>query len=118
MTSYVLCFNLIKLDHSNDYAQLKMKGCISINNATKLRQLNNDDITYLRTLMCLYICHASTNKTNPNAINLVIKHVSSSEWNQTPLRSRMKKSHLCKTFHKRGTAFTKGETHYIKVPVN
>ncbi len=35
MTSGVLCSNLINLDHSNDYAQLKEKAWIGIYNTPK-----------------------------------------------------------------------------------
>ncbi len=43
----LLCSNLINLDHSNDYAKLKKKGCIGINNVPKLRKLHNSDIIFL-----------------------------------------------------------------------
>ena len=46
MATRVICSGPIDLDHSNDHVKLTEKGCIGINNASKLRKLNTADVIF------------------------------------------------------------------------
>lgn len=90
MASCVICSDAIDLDHSTDYAKLTNKGCIGINNASKLRKLNIPDIVFSEDTDTFVHKSCRSKHNNSNAIKVAAKREASSGSDPKPLRSGTK----------------------------
>ena len=87
MATCVICSGPIDLDYSNDHVKLTEKGCIGINNASKLRKLNTADVIFSEDNDVFVHKSCRSKHNNPNAIKVATKRESSSVVTPIPLRS-------------------------------
>ena len=89
MAVCVLCSKSLDLDHRNDFAKLTEKGCIAINNASKMRKLKRADLEYSADSELYVHKSCRSNHTNPKAIKLALKREAPLEVDQKVLRSKV-----------------------------
>ena len=87
MATCVICSGPIDLDYSKDHVKLTEKGCIGINNASKLRKLNTADVIFSEDNDVFVHKSCRSKHNNPNAIKVATKRESSSVVTPIPLRS-------------------------------
>ena len=89
MVVCVLCSKPLDLGHPSDFAKLTEKGCITINNASKMRKLMRADLEY--SAACELYVHKScrSNHTNPKAIKLALEREAPLEVDKKVLRSKV-----------------------------